>query len=123
MRVLYQPCARWSVVVIPQDQIDEIKPLCSSVREIQQGEQPFLLLEHLQLPPGCQPAELDALLALHARDGYATRLYLSAPMPRHGGNWTSVYLLDRTWHTWSWKDVSAQQRAAQVLAGHLRALR
>lgn len=109
--------------MIPEDQIDEIKPLCSTVREIQQGEQPFLLLERLQLPQGCQPAAVDALLALHARDGYATRVYLSAPMPHRGGNWTSVYLLDRTWHTWSWKDISAQQRAAQVLAGHLRALR
>jgi hypothetical protein len=109
--------------VIPQDQIDELKPLCGGVREIPQGEQPFLLLERLKLPPGCQPAEVDALLALHAREGYATRLYLSAPMPHRGGNWTNVYLLDRTWHTWSWKDVSAQQRAAQVLAGHLKALR
>jgi len=109
--------------VIPQDQIDEIQPLCSSVREVRQGEAPFLLFERLQLPPGCHPAEVDALLALHARDGYASRLYLATPMPHRGANWSSFYLLDRTWHTWSWKDVSAQQRAAQVLAGHLRALR
>lgn len=109
--------------MIPQDQIDELKPLCSSVREFRPGEQPFLLMERLQLPPGCRPAEVDALLALHARDGYATRLYLSLPIPNRGANWTNVCLLDRTWHTWSWKDISAQQRAAQVLAGHLRALR
>lgn len=109
--------------MIPQDQIDEVKPLCGSVHQIMQGEQPFLLMERLRLPPGCQPAEVDALLALHPRDGYPTRLYLSAPMPHRGENWTTVYLLDRSWQTWSWKDVSAQQRAAQVLAGHLRVLR
>ncbi len=109
--------------MIPQDQIDEITPLSRSVREIQQGEAPFLLLDRLRLPPGCDPAEVDALLALHPRDGYPSRLYLEAPMRHRGSNWTTVYLLDRTWHTWSWKDVSAQQRVAQVLAGHLRALR
>ena len=109
--------------MIPQDQIDELKPLCRCVSEIIQGGQPFLFLEGLQLPPACQSVEVDALLALHQRDGYATRLYLSAPMPGHGANWSTVCLLDRTWHTCSWKDVSAQQRATQVLAGHLKALR
>ena len=109
--------------MIPQDQIEELKPLCRSVAEIIQGGQPFLFFEGLKLPPACQSVEVDALLALHGRDGYATRLYLSTPMPQRGANWSTVCLLDRTWHTWSWKDILAQQRAAQVLAGHMRALR
>ena len=45
--VIHQPCAGWSVIVIPQDQIDELKLLCSSVREFRPGEQPFLLMERL----------------------------------------------------------------------------
>ena len=109
--------------MIPQEQIDELKLLCRTVSEIIQGGQPFLVLEGLTLPPACQSVEVTALLALHTRDGYATRLYLSAPMPQRGANWSTVCLLDRTWHTWSWKDILAQQRAAQVLAGHMRALR
>jgi hypothetical protein len=109
--------------MIPQEQIDELKPLCHAVSEIVQGGQPFLFLEGFRLPSACQSLEVDALLALHARDGYATRLFLSVPVPHRGANWSTVCLLDRTWHTWSWKDVSAQQRPAQVLAGHLRALR
>jgi hypothetical protein len=109
--------------VIPQEQIEELKPLCRGVREITQEGQPLLFLEGLKLPAACQPVEVDALLALHAREGYPTRLYLSAPTPQRGANWSTVCLLDRTWYTWSWKGISAQQRAAQVLAGHLRALR
>ena len=109
--------------MIPRTKSTNSKPLCHGVSEVIQGGQPFLFLEGLKLPPACRSAEVDALLALHSRDGYATRLYLSTPMPQRGANWSTVCLLDRTWHTWSWKDILAQQRAAQVLAGHMRALR
>jgi hypothetical protein len=109
--------------VIPEDQVAELKPLCRSVVEIEQNAQPFLYMEGLRLPAGCEPAAVDALLALHGRDGYPTRLYLQSPIRQRGANWSVVCLLDRTWHTWSWKDVSANQRVAQVLAEHLRGLR
>lgn len=108
--------------MIPQEQIQELMTFCRGVREVQQCGEAFLYLEGLGLPPGRQPATVDGLLCLHQRDGYNTRLYLSAPVADRGSNWTSVYLIDRQWFTWSWQGVSANQRPVQVLAAHLKAL-
>ena len=108
--------------MISQEDIAGLLLFCKDVREMQQGGEIFLYLGGLRLPAGRQPAEVDALLCLHMREGYTTRLYLSARVPDRGANWTVVYLLDRAWHTWSWQGVTSNQRPAQVLASHLRAL-
>lgn len=103
------------------EEILELTALCRGAREVRQGGEVFVYLQGLRLPRGRQPSEVDAVLCLHAREGYSTRLYLSAIVSGCGSNWSSVYLLDRHWHTWSWQGVSANQRAAQVLAAHLKA--
>jgi len=108
--------------MISEEHMEELRAFCKDVRETQQGGEAFLYLEGLRLPPDRQPAEVDALLCLHTREGYITRLYLSARIADRGANWTAVYLLDRQWHTWSWQGVTPNQRPAQVLAGHLKAL-
>ena len=102
--------------------LDEVMELCRDVHEVYEGGNPFLYLKDLRLPPGCDPAEVDALLCLHKRDGYESRLYLSERISHKGANWTIACILDRQWHTWSWQGVSPQQRPIQVLAAHMRAL-
>lgn len=104
------------------EEAQELKAFCRGVREVLQGGEAFLYLEGLRLSSNSQPVEVDALLCLHARDGYMTRLYLSIRIADRGANWTTAYLLDRQWHTWSWQGVSANQRPAQVLAAHLKAI-
>jgi hypothetical protein len=108
--------------MISEEDTEELRAFCEAVREMHQGGEAFLYLEGLRLPPERHPAKVDALLCLHHREGYSTRLYLSARIADRGANWTVVYLLDRQWHTWSWQGVTPNQRAAQVLAGHLKAL-
>ena len=108
--------------MICEEDIAGLLVFCKNVREMQQGGEVFVYLEGLRLPAGRQPVEVDALLSLHAREGYSTRLYLSARVADRGANWTVVYLLDRPWHTWSWQGVTSNQRPAQVLASHLKAL-
>lgn len=120
--MLCQPRPRWIVFMIAKEQLDELLALCDTALELQEGGMPFLYLRGLRLPQGCGLAEVDALLCLHKRDNYDSRLYLSSPVPNRGANWSTSYLFDRRWHTWSWQGVSAQQRAIQVLAGHLKAL-
>lgn len=83
----------------------------------------FIYVPKLVLPAGCQPAEVEALLCPQMRDGYATRLFLSAPVSGRGSNWTQHRIADRTWHTWSWQNVQANQRLVQILLGHLGAFR
>ena len=109
--------------MIVKGQLDELLALCHAAEELQESGLPFLYLRVLRLPQGCVPAEVDALLCIHKRDGYDSRLYLSSPISHRGSNWSTTYLFDRRWHTWSWQGVSAQQRPIQVLAGHLKALK
>ncbi len=66
---------------------------------------------------------LDALLCPGLHNGYTTRLFLSAPVPERGANWTQWQLLGRTWHTWSWQNVPANLPLMQIVLEHLRALR
>jgi hypothetical protein len=87
---------------------------------IEEGGLTYIHLPQLTLP-GCTIVE--ALLCMSARDGYPTRLLLSQKVEGKGGNWTVHSILDRPWHCWSWKDVSADQRPIEILAGHLMALR
>jgi len=108
--------------MISEEEVWELQAFCGNAREVQQGGEALVYLEGLRLPPDRQPPEVDAVLCLHSREGYSTRLYLGERVAGPGLNWTTVYLLDRQWHTWSWQGVSANQRPAQVLAAHLKAL-
>ena len=83
----------------------------------------YLYLPGLRLPKGCDQQDVDALLCLQPRDGYPTRLFLSAQISSKPLNWTSHRILDREWHTWSWNGVSANLRPMEILLGHLRAVR
>lgn len=104
------------------DDLSELQLICVRVSEFQAEGRRFLLLGKLTLPPGCTPAAAEGLLCPQERDGYATRLFLSEPISGKGTNWSRHRILDREWHTWSWQGISANQRLAQILAGHLKAL-
>jgi hypothetical protein len=106
--------------MVAQAHMQELVELCGSAREVAEG---LIYFAQLRLPSGCQPAETEALLSLVSYNGYMTRLFLAQPVPGRRTDWTGIYIQGRTWYTWSWNDVSAQLRPAQVLAEHLRALR
>ena len=105
------------------EQIEELQTLCPGARAMSEGGQELIHLPTLKLPPGSQPSEVEGLLCPTARDGYATRLFLSSPVAGRGANWTVHHIASRTWHTWSWRDVSASQSLVQILLGHLDAFR
>jgi hypothetical protein len=105
-----------------QDELAELGLFCGAVTEFQEVGRRYLLLEQLTLPAGCSPAATGALLCPQERDGYQTRLFLAHPVNGRGANWTVHRILDRNWHTWSWQGISANQRPAQILRGHLRGL-
>jgi hypothetical protein len=66
---------------------------------------------------------VEALLCLAGRDGYPTRLFLSRQVVGKGANWSVHRILDKAWHTWSWKDVPADLRPLEILTSHLDGLR
>lgn len=104
------------------DSAAELRSVCGNVTEYTEGGRRYLHLPRVVLPGGCVPAAAEGLLCMNERDGYETRLFLSAQVNR-GQNWTVHRILERNWHTWSWKGVLANQRPSQVLAGHLGGLR
>src|SRR5207253_6789258 len=85
----------------------------------------YVFLPALRLPGGCNPAVVDCLLALGARDGYENRLFFAqAVMAPHSLNWNSqnIRILERNWFAYSWR-VPSGLRPISVLIGHLQALR
>jgi hypothetical protein len=83
----------------------------------------FIHIPLLKMPGDSNPSEVEALLCPQMRDGYATRLFLSAEIPGKGNNWTQHHMLGRSWFSWSWQNVHSAQQYIQILLGHLDALR
>jgi hypothetical protein len=106
--------------MVAAEHLQEIMDLCGEAKELSEG---FIYIPRLRLPAGCQPQEAEGLLCLVGHNGYLTRLFLSQPVVNRLGGWVAIYILGRTWHTWSWNGVPTQLRPAEILAEHLRALR
>ena len=110
-------------MTVAAEHLEELSGLCGEVRELTEGGRVYLFLPRLRLPAGCVPGEVQGLLCIQEHSGYATRLFLSQPVPGRGANWSVHHIVARAWHSWSWNNVSAQLRPAQMLAEHVRALR
>jgi hypothetical protein len=104
-------------------QLAALKSLCSRAELWQEGGQSVAFLPNLQVKGrGGQAQTVDALLWPYARDGYATRLYLSeAIVSAREIAWTQCVIQGRTWQVCSWKDVPATLPWLEMLANHLRA--
>lgn len=109
----------------PQDQIAELDVICPGAQPFGEGGIPYIFLPQLNLPDGCSPAQVDALLCPTAHHGYKSRLFvserISSPQAR---NWsTHARIVERTWHAISWNYEETDLRLAQILALQLRAFR
>jgi hypothetical protein len=109
--------------MLPPDQIEEVQSLCSEAKAMSEAGQAYLLLPALRLPPGSNPAVVDALLSPKGQGGYTTRMFVSAQVSGKGANWTSHRILDRVWYTPSWKNVGAELRLLEMIIGHLEVYR
>jgi hypothetical protein len=102
--------------------LTEITEVCPGATFIKDGPDGFVHLPSLKIPTGKEFIVRDALLSLNAHSGYASRLFLSAPIPNRGNNWTVHTIMGRTWHTPSWKDV-LPGRPIEMLLQHFGAYR
>lgn len=108
----------------PIDQIEELKRIYPNTQLAQEGGFTFFLLLDLELPEGCVPSKVDALLCPMPRDGYISRLFFSSKINgRLNRNWNgNARILDQTWFAISWK-ISPEQRLIQMIRSHLDAFR
>jgi hypothetical protein len=111
--------------MIAEADMTELRSLCPDAKQAQEGGLRYVLLSSLKLPEGCTPAELDCLLCVDPRDGYAGRLFFSQVVgTREARNWQmqNVRILERNWFAFSWQ-IPANLRPMEILLTLLRAVR
>lgn len=111
----------------PSDEIEELKSCFAGLSTASEGGTAFILIPEMGLPAGCEPKVVDALLCPTPRDGYASRLFVSAKITHQGKgqNWNAagVVILGRQWWAVSWKAQDSNKRLSAMLASHLEAFR
>lgn len=105
--------------MIAGSSMEELRAISPGAQEMTEAGISYLLLPRLKLP--CAPGVVDALLCIQQHGGYTTRLFLSEQVPGKGNNWTCHQIFGRVWWTWSWNNVPANLRPAEILAGHVQA--
>ncbi len=109
---------------LPTDQLEELKPFCSTLSIAEEGGLTYILLQQLKLCEGSTPDTVDALLCPEPRDGYLSRIFFSQKVRFPGlqnPNWNAdgVRILEKNWHAISWKTRQENLRLAQILSDHL----
>jgi hypothetical protein len=113
----------------PASQLDELRRLSRDMRGHEEAGFAYFFLPQLILPEGCEPASLDSLLCPMPREGYSSRLFFASQVKPAGKvtttalNWnaTSVRILERNWHAYSWRTPLGLS-LVQMVAIHLKAL-
>ena len=108
----------------PPDEICEMKTVFAGLSAASEGGTDFILIPSLKLPANCDPPAVDALLCPSQKDGYSSRLYLSARITHKGPgqNWNAdQVILDRRWFAVSWRVDPSVKRLLAILAAHLEA--
>jgi hypothetical protein len=109
-------------MTVTAEHLAEIRSLCASATPMAEGGTEFISLAALNILVANQVVTCDALLSLGPHTGYSSRLYLSAPIPQRGQNWTTHVVLGRSWNTPSWNGVQTG-RPAEMLLQHLETYR
>jgi hypothetical protein len=110
----------------PTEQIAELRALVPGVMACEEAAVTYFLLPGIQLPAGCKPSTVDALLCPTPRDGYESRLFFSQVVTSSTHrNWNvhNTRIVDRQWSAFSWKTNKPGLRLAQMVAEHLSALK
>ena len=105
---------------LPDDQIRELARLFPGVQQAVEGGVTFFQIPQLNLPAGCTPERVDALLCPRPRDGYPSRLFLAEQV--RSRSWSTARILERNWYMVSWRTREGLRLAQMVLA-HLDAFK
>lgn len=108
----------------PDKELARLRQLCPKAELWAEGGRPIAFLPQVDFPVGKGRATCDLLLWPFEREGYQTRLFLSAQVaaPRVN-NWNTFYIQGRQWHACSWQGVPSALPWIDVLANHLGAFK
>ena len=109
-------------------QVEELKRCYPEPKLLEDGGVDFILISPLHLPPGCNPGLVDGLLCPSPRDGYTSRLFVSAKVVHKGPgqNWSpqdGVVLVSRRWWAVSWKTNQDKLTLLGMVMAHLDAFK
>lgn len=112
-----------TTMIFPEDQVDELKSIAPILRYTEEGSYTYIFIENLQLPEGCTPSIVNALLCPTPREGYESRLFFSVqitgcPVRNWNGN---IRVLGTNWFAISWRTLGGL-RLRDMLIVHLKAL-
>lgn len=105
------------------DDAMSLRAICSQPATMVEGATKYIYLPGIKVVAAGVEQLLDGLLCPGPHNGYTTRMFLSAPVPSRGANWTQWQIFGRTWHTWSWQNVPGNLPLIQMVLEHLRVLR
>src|SRR4051812_3439043 len=88
-----------------EDWKQEFMSVFPEAKFVQEAAYMYAYIPEYTLPEGCTPGKTAMLLCVSPKDGYDSRLYFPQQIAGPGNrNWNSnVYVLDRTWHSISWR--------------------
>lgn len=98
----------------------ELVDLYPGAQSLTEGGQFYIHIPEYKLP---NDATVEVLLLLNGAAPYTTRLFLPKQIDGKGANWSQHQILNKTWWTWSWKDIPSDMRYVEILANHVKALR
>ena len=112
-------------MVFDPAQVEELKRCYPNLSSVSEGGTDFVRIPSLPLPKGCNPAVIDALLCPSVRDGYASRLFLSAKVSHSGPgqNWNAsgVQIAGSKWWAVSWNTNQPNLRLLGMVINHIQA--
>lgn len=88
-----------------EEQFLEVQRFYPDAIIIPEGGVNYVFIPDLELPSGCVPQKIDALLCPVLKNGYQSRLFYTQKIEGIASrNWNgNLRLCDRTWVSFSWK--------------------
>jgi hypothetical protein len=105
---------------INADYLDELVGSYPGAQRLTEGGLLYIHIPEYKLP---NDEIVEVLLLLNGAAPYTTRLFLPKQIDGKGTNWTQHQILNKTWWTWSWKDIPSDIRYMEILANHVKVLR
>lgn len=85
--------------------------------------QKLVYLPDLKVRSGKEVFVTDALLYPYPRDGYSSRLFFKDSFPNNGQKWSVFNICGKTWYACSWQGILNTVPFAEMISGHLRAIK
>lgn len=106
-----------------EKQIKDILEAFPDAKRCTEGGFNFIFFPEIELPSGCTPAKVKALLCYQKRDGYESRLFLSSKITgcrQKNWNANNIRMFDSNWFAISWRTESGLT-VKEMLFNHLMA--